>query len=373
MPAAADLLCFWIDPETEASADVFQAWCPYDGPPDGIVLEVTRWTDAGAEGLAQKLHGNGAFASVGPDLGARLARAQRIDGVVTSNEAPADLGHLQVAWARAAHAAASGAAAVKDLDSGRVWLAQELLALDPYRRFSPTAEIHVSVVDKTDISEATTTGMSKLGVPELGLRVPQASSFARYWMERALDLAASGEPFEEGDTYPVEGIWIQVVGTHVQEGMAPMRILALGQQSGREPSSARGEIPAWLDPMLRGAALAPFGVGDLELRFMLPAPLAGAPSLVVAASPASPDAVLERIRSGLAEQRFELAETQRPRPEAIIALFELKRKLFGSRESPGAISVVAARAASFPPSPALWALKERLGPDQTLLLLCIGE
>ncbi|MEU4154883.1 hypothetical protein [Actinoplanes sp. NPDC026670] len=89
---------------------------------------------------------------------------------------PADLTHLQLAWAVAAAASRAGATAVLDVIAHDWSLASSIAALDPHRPFTVLREI--SVVAESEETPGFghavhTRGMLKFGRPDLVMGVPQ--------------------------------------------------------------------------------------------------------------------------------------------------------------------------------------------------------
>ncbi|WP_433794646.1 hypothetical protein [Actinoplanes sp. CA-252034] len=122
---------------------------------------------------------------------------------------PADLTHLQLAWAVAAAAARSGAVAVLDVFAHDWSPAPSIADLDPHRPFTVLREI--SVVAESDASPGFghavhTRGMLKFGRPDLIMGVPEARiGEAAGILNQLAGMLADGHVLDPGRELRVDG------------------------------------------------------------------------------------------------------------------------------------------------------------------------
>ncbi|BEL08552.1 hypothetical protein Q0Z83_067430 [Actinoplanes sichuanensis] len=122
---------------------------------------------------------------------------------------PADLTHLQLAWAVAAAACRAGATAVLDVFAHDWSLASSIAGLDPNRPFTVLREI--SVVAESDESPGFghavhTRGMLKFGRPDLIMGVPRDEiGEAAQILNQLAGMLAEGHVLEPGRQLRIDG------------------------------------------------------------------------------------------------------------------------------------------------------------------------
>jgi hypothetical protein len=122
---------------------------------------------------------------------------------------PADLAHLQLAWAVAAAASRAGATAVLDVFAHDWSLAASIAGLDPHRPFTVLREI--SVVAESDESPGFghavhTRGMLKFGRPDLVMGVPgDRIGEAAEILNQLARMLADGHDLKPGQQLRIDG------------------------------------------------------------------------------------------------------------------------------------------------------------------------
>ena len=186
-----DLYCFSEQPITlDADSPAADPWCPYSKIPESIDLGVYARRDAAV--LFEKILGTTSQPPLGratlqmsgfEALRDRWAHAYCVEVSLTD---PADLGHLQCAWAMARWLVRHGAAGPYD-DAARRWhLSNPISSWPTPLPFSIDREIQV--VFETDHDPGRghamhTRGMRKFGRPDLLLELPPGHGL-RWQMER---------------------------------------------------------------------------------------------------------------------------------------------------------------------------------------------
>lgn len=233
--ASCTFFLFWADEGHEATAGLYAAFAPYEGaPPASVALEHIRWVDEEALGFVNELRSRGSLRGLDEAVEKRISASPRVESIAVTAREPSDLGYLQATWALVANAVDQGAIAVKDVDAERWWTADEIRALDPHRPFVPEREISVDIDRVDSWIRYQTRGMLKLGLADLGLGVPatdEQSALGRYFLGRAIQLGADGEPFATGDELVEEGLRIQVIRAFERPNQQPLHILELLQRA----------------------------------------------------------------------------------------------------------------------------------------------
>lgn len=195
--AQVDLFCFSPGPLGDAPMSALKYGLPGQAAMEGLAVhDVPRaadpaWFDAFRGGALR----NVAASQLGPAL-KDLDAAGELHVVQLSKPDPADLTHLQAAWAVAKWLVDRGVTVVLDAHAQRFWKADELNDWPAARPFALSAEVSVLVED-TPQPDGTylvhTRGMKKLARPDLvALGVPKEKWDQAGALLRTLALTMAG-------------------------------------------------------------------------------------------------------------------------------------------------------------------------------------
>ncbi|MEU4619683.1 hypothetical protein AB0G04_06860 [Actinoplanes sp. NPDC023801] len=188
---------------------------PPDAPVDALAVRLHRhednpeWVDGFRSGPLRNL-----AARELPDL-RPLDEATCCYSIQVRLPDPADLTHLQLAWAVARAAARAGAVAVLDAFAHDWSPGAPIAALDPHRPFSVMREI--SVVAESEESPGFghpvhTRGMVKFGRPDLVMGVPEEQiGDAASILNQLASMLAEGHVLAAGQQLRVDGDTLKVV------------------------------------------------------------------------------------------------------------------------------------------------------------------
>lgn len=195
--ARVDLFCFSAGPLAGLPMSALKYGLPGEKAMEGLeVHDVPRsadpaWFDAFRGGALR----NVAASQLGPAL-KDLDAATALHVLQLEKTDPADLTHLQAAWAVTKWLVDRGVTVVLDAHAQRFWKAEELRDWPAVRPFALSAEVSVLVED-TPQPDGTyvvhTRGMKKLARPDLvALRVPKEKWDQAGALLRTLALAMAG-------------------------------------------------------------------------------------------------------------------------------------------------------------------------------------